>query len=76
LAELLFEFLIEVEQLPRQAADSIWSDYQAAGRSDRPGFLAAFVTPADTRASGRVEKLPTRQGRHLLGETADRAGRR
>jgi len=66
LAELLFQFLTEVEQLSRQAtADSIWSDYQAAGRSDRPGFLAAFVAPADTRAKPRRD-LPNRQKRHLV----------
>ena len=50
MAEFLFEFLIEVRCVPRQtAADSIWSDYQAAGRSDRPGFLAEWVGKADTR---------------------------
>jgi radical SAM superfamily enzyme YgiQ (UPF0313 family) len=78
LAELLFEFLIDVEKLPRQAvADSIWGDYQAAGRSDRPGFLAAFVGQADTRA-GRLRrgKMPMRQKRHLSVENADSRGSR
>jgi radical SAM superfamily enzyme YgiQ (UPF0313 family) len=66
LAELLFEFLTEVEKLPPQTvAESIWADYQSAGRSDRPGFLAPFVAPADTRAKPRHD-LPSRQKRHLV----------
>jgi radical SAM superfamily enzyme YgiQ (UPF0313 family) len=69
LAEFLFEFLTEVRNVPRQtAADWIWSDYQAAGRSDRPGFLAGLVEAADTREVR--EKMPKRQGRHLMGKNA------
>ena len=43
---------------------TIWQDYQRGGRSDRPGFLAPFVAPADTRVV-RDKSGPARQARFL-----------
>jgi radical SAM superfamily enzyme YgiQ (UPF0313 family) len=64
LTELLFRFLTEVQTMPaKAAAEAIWADYQRVGRSDRPAFLAPYVSPADTRKSPR--STATRQQRHL-----------
>ena len=69
LMELLLEFLtIERGIAPAVAAEAIWQDYQRGGRSDRPGFLAPFVAPADTRTI-REKNAPARQFR-FLSDTA------
>jgi len=65
LMELLLEFLsVERGVEIGSAAQAIWQDYQRGGRSDRPGFLAAHVAPADTR-SIRRKSGPARQARFL-----------
>jgi radical SAM superfamily enzyme YgiQ (UPF0313 family) len=76
LMELMLEFLtIERQVEASVAAESIWQDYQRGGRSDRPGFLAPFVQPADTRAV-RGKSGPSRQSRFLAGtEVASIPGR-
>ncbi len=65
LMELMLEFLTVERGLEAGvAAEFIWQDYQRGGRSDRPGFLAAFVQPADTRVV-RGKSGPARQARFL-----------
>jgi radical SAM superfamily enzyme YgiQ (UPF0313 family) len=64
LAELIFQFLKEEGSDPQEIADTIWQDYQRGGRSDRPAFLAPYVSVADTRAHTQ-KQLPSRQARHL-----------
>jgi radical SAM superfamily enzyme YgiQ (UPF0313 family) len=65
LMELMLEFLtVERGVEAGVAAESLWQDYQRGGRSDRPGFLAAFVQPADTRVV-RGKSGPARQSRFL-----------
>jgi radical SAM superfamily enzyme YgiQ (UPF0313 family) len=65
LMELLLEFLSSQRGLPiEDAAAAIWQDYQRGGRSDRPGFLAPYVEPADTRVV-RNKTGPARQARFL-----------
>jgi len=67
LMELLLEFLSAERGVPiHEAAAAIWQDYQRGGRSDRPGFLAPFVEPADTRGV-RSKNVPARQARFLAG---------
>ncbi len=64
LSELLFRFLTEENHLAaKEAAETIWADYQRVGRSDRPAFLKDLVAPADTRVTGRGVK--SRQQKHL-----------
>jgi radical SAM superfamily enzyme YgiQ (UPF0313 family) len=65
LMELMLEFLSTQRGLDRViAAQAIWQDYQRGGRSDRPGFLAPYVAPADTRVK-REATGPMRQARFL-----------
>jgi hypothetical protein len=65
LMELLLEFLTTVRGIAiDEAAAAVWQDYQRGGRSDRPGFLAAYVAPADTRKL-RNKSGPARQARFL-----------
>jgi radical SAM superfamily enzyme YgiQ (UPF0313 family) len=65
LMELLLEFLSDHRGVEKSAAaNAIWQDYQRGGRSDRPGFLAPYVAPADTRIT-RAKSGPARQSRFL-----------
>jgi radical SAM superfamily enzyme YgiQ (UPF0313 family) len=49
LAELLFEFLVTEQQLDaRQAAESLWRDYQRGGRHDVPEFLREHLPESVT----------------------------
>ena len=67
LMQLLFEFLTSARgELPSDAARTLLRDYQRAGHSDTPAFLAAHLPevgaqqrPAQRRAAG-----PRRQARH------------
>ena len=78
LAELLMRFIISRLNVREQrAAEVIWSDYQRAGRSDRPRFLASFIPRSDTRRPlSREEasdapaaiRVPARQRRHLRAD--------
>ena len=65
LAEAVFEFLVTVRVLPRQAiAETIWRDYQRGGRYDRPAFLQPFVPlPPRPPAAAKIN-APPRQRRH------------
>jgi len=68
LAEVLFKHLVE---RPRSNASGIaaalWRDYQRAGRSDRPGFLRAYILdePTARPISRKGSNAPARQARHL-----------
>jgi hypothetical protein len=68
LAELVFRFLTEERALDRETVGrTIWRDWQRAGRSERPPFLAPFVTDDEARSVRRVALAPKRQARHLAG---------
>jgi radical SAM superfamily enzyme YgiQ (UPF0313 family) len=66
LAELLFQYLtIRREVAPSVAAQSLWRDWQRAGRREKPDFLAAH-TPDDGVKRTPIKPLaPKRQARHL-----------
>jgi hypothetical protein len=67
LAEFLFTYLTQTIPLdPALAANHLWSDYQRAGRSDKPVFLRPYLSESDSAAppSDRP-RLPKRQARHL-----------
>ena len=69
LAERLFEFLTREQKLDlTRAAETLWQDWQRAGRREVPEFLREWL-PAETRARSRSAKstLPKRQSRHLAG---------
>jgi radical SAM superfamily enzyme YgiQ (UPF0313 family) len=67
LMELLLEYLTtEVKLDPRLAAESLWQDYQRAGRKDKPGFLAAHLPDAPKRSTAeRSNAGLKRQSRHV-----------
>jgi radical SAM superfamily enzyme YgiQ (UPF0313 family) len=67
LMELLLEYLTtEVKLDPRLATESLWRDYQRAGRKDKPGFLAAHLPDAPKRsATERSNAGLKRQSRHV-----------
>jgi radical SAM superfamily enzyme YgiQ (UPF0313 family) len=65
LAEKLFLYLTgERSSPPQQTAESIWRDWQRSGRTERPPFLADYIS--ETRAQTSPSRLaPARQARHL-----------
>lgn len=67
LAQFLFEHLTtQLSHSPQVTATALWSDYQRAGRSDRPHFLRPYITGQPTaRPSPRSGTAPARQARHL-----------
>jgi hypothetical protein len=66
LAELVFRFLTEERALDRETVGrTIWRDWQRAGRSERPPFLAPFVSDDEARSVRREALAPKRQARHL-----------
>jgi hypothetical protein len=67
LAEALFDFLTGERAMDKTiAADSLWRDWQQAGRRDPPEFLRAHLPEAKvTRAPAAKSSLPKRQARHL-----------
>ena len=71
LAESLFRFLTKEKGLPpAHVAATLWADYSAGGRSDKPVFLRPFLP--DTTVSRRDRArgdVPRRQQRHLAGGT-------
>jgi radical SAM superfamily enzyme YgiQ (UPF0313 family) len=67
LMELLFEFLTGELQLDsRDAAVTLWRDYQRGDRHDKPAFLKPFL-PQELSAPSRRKSLlvPKRQARRL-----------
>lgn len=66
LMELLLEYLIdEVKLDARVAAESLWRDYQRAGRKDKPGFLAKYIPDKPKPVSQRRATSLKRQSRHV-----------
>ncbi|MBV08037.1 B12-binding domain-containing radical SAM protein [Rubinisphaera sp.] len=66
LAELLFQFLTQVQQLDAQSiAERIWQDYTRGGREDRPQFLRNFDLPLPPQKKKKQSKIPARQARHV-----------
>lgn len=67
LMELLLEYLTSETKLDaRLAAETLWRDYQRAGRKDKPGFLAAHIPDAPKRsAAERHAAGLKRQSRHV-----------
>ncbi|HEV7301485.1 MAG TPA: DUF4080 domain-containing protein [Tepidisphaeraceae bacterium] len=68
LAEGVLRFCVDWLSLDERAtAESLWRDWQRAGRGDRPVFLRDFVNKDDARAARRrhAGALPSRQARHL-----------
>jgi len=65
LMELLLEYLTSERKLDaRLAAETLWRDYQRAGRKDKPGFLAAHIPDAPKQSSAPRAGLK-RQSRHI-----------
>ncbi len=66
LAEFLFGHLTgELGLAPGRVAEAIWADYQRAGRSDRPGFLRAFIGDLPIPRRGKEGGVGMRrQARH------------
>ena len=65
LMELLLEFLTsELKFEPRLAAETLWRDYQRAGRKDKPGFLAAHIPDAPKQSAAPPATGLKRQSRH------------
>ena len=69
LAELLFKFLInELKLDPKSAAETLWRDWQRAGRTDPPDFLRQWIEAALLPSGARLRKAGLkRQARHLGG---------
>jgi radical SAM superfamily enzyme YgiQ (UPF0313 family) len=66
LAELLFEYLTEESGLPAaEVAQSLWRDWQRAGRREKPEFLAGFLSDAKAKTAPSATTVPKRQARHL-----------
>jgi radical SAM superfamily enzyme YgiQ (UPF0313 family) len=67
LAEFVFRYLTERQQMPSSAAaHAVWRDYCRSGRSDRPAWLRPWVeAPAGAdRSRSNLSKRLRRQARH------------
>lgn len=65
LAERLFDFLCDHSGCTEdEVALSIWRDYIAGGRRDKPAFLRRFDLPAPHELETKDKHLPARQARH------------
>ena len=68
LAEFVFAHVRAREEFdPPVIAEKLWTDYQRAGRSDRPDFLRPFIgeRPIAREYRSRAPAGPRRQARHL-----------
>jgi radical SAM superfamily enzyme YgiQ (UPF0313 family) len=70
LAEALFDFLTgELKLEEKFAAETLWRDWQQAGRRDPPEFIREFLPVVKViRAQTPKVSLPKRQARHLALE--------
>ena len=68
LLELLLEYLTQVKNLALETvANSLWSDYQRGGRSDKPHCLRPFIGTVSIESrplTGDPKSGPKRQVRH------------
>lgn len=66
LMELLLTYLTnELKLDARLAAETMWRDYERAGRKDAPGFLSAHILDAPKRARSTPTAGLKRQSRHV-----------
>lgn len=66
LMELLLDYLTsELKLDTRVAAETLWRDFQRAGRKDKPGFLAAHIPDAPKRSAAQRATGLKRQSRHV-----------
>jgi radical SAM superfamily enzyme YgiQ (UPF0313 family) len=66
LAELLFQYLTtRAEAAPPTAAQTLWRDWQRAGRRERPHFLAEHIPDEGAGRARSISPAPKRQARHL-----------
>jgi ribonuclease BN (tRNA processing enzyme) len=66
LANMLFEYLTVDLGLPAtEVAQSLWSDWQRAGRREKPEFLAGYVSDTRAKTVHSATTVPRRQARHL-----------
>jgi hypothetical protein len=66
LMELLLEFLTDELKLDaRLGAETLWRDYQRAGRKDKPGFLATHIPDTPKRSGAPRATGLKRQSRHV-----------
>ena len=66
LAELLFQYLTTRRQAPPlAAAQTLWRDWQRAGRREKPAFLAELIPDEGANRARTNAPAPKRQARHL-----------
>jgi hypothetical protein len=66
LAESLFIYLTTCARVPQStAAQSLWRDWQRAGRREKPEFLAAHISDDEAKPPRTRTQAPGRQARHL-----------
>jgi radical SAM superfamily enzyme YgiQ (UPF0313 family) len=66
LAEWLFEYLTtSLGVAAADVAQSLWRDWQRAGRREKPEFLASYLTEVDVGIARAQSFAPKRQARHL-----------
>jgi radical SAM superfamily enzyme YgiQ (UPF0313 family) len=66
LAELLFEYLtMELGFPAEEVAQTLWRDWQRAGRREKPEFLASYLSDSRGRTAPTQATIPKRQARHL-----------
>jgi len=66
LAESLFIYLTSRAGVEaRAAAQSLWRDWQRAGRRDKPEFLAEHIPNGPENRARSQAQTPKRQARHL-----------
>jgi hypothetical protein len=71
LAEWIFVYLTTQHSLAAaEVAQSLWRDWQRAGRREKPEFLAPYLTNVHVRMSRIQPVAPKRQARHLGKVTA------
>jgi len=67
LAESLFIYLtMRGGVAPRTAAQTLWRDWQRAGRREKPDFLAEHIPDAPANRARVKAPAPKRQARHLM----------
>jgi hypothetical protein len=66
LAEMIFEFLTgELKHDTKEAAESLWHDWQRAGRRDPPECIRPFLPSESLQLPRAKTGLPKRQARHV-----------
>ena len=66
LAQWLFEYLtVECALSASSVAETIWSDWQRAGRREKPAFLSNYISMDDSQPPRPKSEAPKRQARHL-----------